>query len=82
MFLSVKELELKKLRFDVAFAPGEIDFSDSRLRQVTPLAAKGSAELLGNTLGGVAMVALLNHAPLAVELFSGSESPENFREGK
>ncbi len=37
--------------------------------------------LLGNTIGGVAMVALLNHAPLAVEL-SGSESPETFREGK
>jgi formate/nitrite transporter FocA (FNT family) len=37
--------------------------------------------LLGNTVGGVAMVALLNHAPLAVEL-SGSESPETFREGK
>jgi formate/nitrite transporter FocA (FNT family) len=36
--------------------------------------------LLGNTIGGVAMVALLNHAPLAVEL-SGSESPETFREG-
>ena len=35
--------------------------------------------LLGNTIGGVAMVALLNHAPLAVEL-SGSESPETFRE--
>jgi formate/nitrite transporter FocA (FNT family) len=36
--------------------------------------------LLGNTIGGVAMVALLNHAPLAVEL-SGSESPETFRGG-
>jgi len=36
--------------------------------------------LLGNTIGGVAMVALLNHAPLAVEI-SGSESPETFREG-
>ncbi len=35
--------------------------------------------LLGNTIGGVAMVALLNHAPLAVEL-SGAESPETFRE--
>jgi formate/nitrite transporter FocA (FNT family) len=35
--------------------------------------------LLGNTIGGVAMVALLNHAPLAVEL-SGSESTETFRE--
>ena len=37
--------------------------------------------LLGNTIGGVAMVALLNHAPLAVEL-SVAESPETFREGK
>ena len=53
MFLSVKELELKKLRFDVAFAPGEIDFSDSRLRQGTPLRTNGSAELLGNTLGEI-----------------------------
>jgi formate/nitrite transporter FocA (FNT family) len=37
--------------------------------------------LLGNTIGGVAMVALLNNAPLAAEL-SGSESPETFRKGK
>ena len=37
--------------------------------------------LLGNTIGGVAMVALLNHAPLAVEL-TGIKSPENFRESK
>ena len=36
--------------------------------------------LLGNTIGGVAMVALLNHAPLAVEL-AGTTSRENFREG-
>ena len=36
--------------------------------------------LLGNTIGGVAMVALLNHAPLAVEI-SGSGSPDTFREG-
>jgi uncharacterized protein len=53
VFLSVKELELKKVRFDVAFPPGEIDFSDSPLRQVTPLNARGSAELLGNTLGEI-----------------------------
>ena len=37
--------------------------------------------LLGNTIGGVAMVALLNHVPLAMEL-SVSESPETFREGR
>jgi formate/nitrite transporter FocA (FNT family) len=29
--------------------------------------------LLGNTIGGVGMVALLNHAPLAVEL-EGSDT--------
>ena len=34
--------------------------------------------LLGNVIGGVAMVAILNHAPLAVEL-EGAESHETFR---
>ncbi len=53
MFLSVQELELRKVHFDVTFPPGEIDFLDQRLRQVTPLAAEGSAELLGNTLGEI-----------------------------
>ncbi len=50
MFLSVQELEVKKVRFDVAFPPGEISFSDVGLTQVTPLEAQGSAELLDNTL--------------------------------
>ena len=53
MFFSVKELELKKVRFDVAFPPGEIDFSGDGLEQVTPLEAQGSAELLANTLGEI-----------------------------
>jgi uncharacterized protein len=53
VFLSVKELDVKQVRFDVAFPPGEIDFSDARLRQATPLSTKGSAELLGNTLGEI-----------------------------
>jgi uncharacterized protein len=52
LFLSVKELELKKVRFDVAFAPGEIQY-DPGLSQTTPLEAQGSAELLANTLGEV-----------------------------
>jgi formate/nitrite transporter FocA (FNT family) len=30
--------------------------------------------LLGNSIGGVALTALLNHAPLAVELREGGES--------
>jgi len=35
--------------------------------------------LIGNTIGGVAMVALLNHAPLAPEL-EGADSQSTFRE--
>jgi uncharacterized protein len=51
MFLSVKELELRKVRFDETFEPGQIDFSGEDLEQATPLAAKGTAELLANTDG-------------------------------
>lgn len=53
MFFSVKELELKKVRFDVTFPPGEIEYYDGRLRQATPLEAEGLAELLSNTLGEI-----------------------------
>ncbi len=55
MFISVKELELKKVHFEVAFPPGEIDYVDDgdRLRQATPLQAEGSAELLPHTLGEI-----------------------------
>lgn len=53
MFFSIQELELKKVRFDVTFAPGEVEYYDPRLRQATPLEAQGSAELLGNTLGEI-----------------------------
>jgi len=55
VFISVKELELKKVHFEVAFPPGEIEFVDDgdRLRQATPLQAEGSAELLPHTLGEI-----------------------------
>lgn len=53
MFFSVQELEIKKVRFEAAFPPGEIDFSDVGLAQATPLEAVGSAELLANTLGEI-----------------------------
>ncbi|HEX5230025.1 MAG TPA: DUF177 domain-containing protein [Bryobacteraceae bacterium] len=55
MFISVQELELKKVHFDVAFPPGEIDFQDDgdRLKQATPLQAEGAAELLPHTLGEI-----------------------------
>jgi len=55
VFISVKELELKKVHFEVAFPPGEIDYVDDgdRLGQATPLQAEGSAELLPYTLGEI-----------------------------
>jgi uncharacterized protein len=55
VFISVKELELKKVHFDVAFPPGEIEFHDDgdRLSQASPLQAEGSAELLPHTLGEI-----------------------------
>ena len=53
MFLSVKEMELRKIRFDESFAPGQIDFSGESLEQETPLRASGSAELLPHTGGEV-----------------------------
>jgi uncharacterized protein len=55
VFISVQELELKKVLFDVAFPPGEIEFFDDgdRLTQASPLQAEGSAELLPHTLGEI-----------------------------
>ncbi|PWT98564.1 MAG: DNA-binding protein [Terriglobia bacterium] len=53
MFLSVKEMEVRKVRFDETFAPGQIDFSGEDLDQGSPLHAVGSAELLANTGGEV-----------------------------
>ena len=53
MFFSIKELELRKARFEEIFEPGRIDFSDAGIRQVSPLRAKGVAELLPHTDGEV-----------------------------
>jgi uncharacterized protein len=52
VFFSIRDLELKKVYFDVTFAAGEIDYLD-RLRQVAPVETHGSAELLANTLGEI-----------------------------
>jgi uncharacterized protein len=46
MLFSVRELELKPIRFDLAYAAGEIDFLEEGVTQVGPLAVKGVAELL------------------------------------
>jgi uncharacterized protein len=53
MFLSVKEMEVRKVRFDETFQPGEIDFSSDQVTQAGPLHAEGVAELLANTDGEV-----------------------------
>ncbi len=53
MFFSVKELEVKKIVFDETFPPGEIQFTDASLKQVKPLHAEGTAELLAHTDGEV-----------------------------
>ncbi|MBZ5606897.1 MAG: DUF177 domain-containing protein [Acidobacteriia bacterium] len=60
MFFNVKELEIKKVVFETAFPPGEIDFSDVGLSQATALEASGSAELLANTLGEIRIRGRLN----------------------
>jgi len=53
MLLSVKEMEVRKVRFDETFQPGEIDFSFAGVRQAAPLRVDGIAELLANTEGEV-----------------------------
>ena len=53
MFFSVRDLELRKAHFEVAYSPGEIEFQEPKLRQSSPLEAEGTAELLGNSLGEI-----------------------------
>jgi uncharacterized protein len=53
MFLSIKEMELRKIRFDETFPPGELDFKEDQIEQAGPLQAQGTAELLANTEGEV-----------------------------
>lgn len=53
MFLSVKELELRKIRFDETLQPGRIDFSGEDLEQSSSLNAAGSAEVLAHSDGEV-----------------------------
>jgi len=53
MLLSVKEMEVRKVRFDETFQPGEIDFSSAGVRQSGALHVEGVAELLANTDGEI-----------------------------
>src|SRR5450432_2530817 len=51
MFLSVKEMELRKVRFDETLQPGQIDFVGENLVQSAPLHAVGVAEYLEHSDG-------------------------------
>src|ERR1039457_5936111 len=51
MFLSVKEMELRKVRFDETLQPGRIDFAGEDLVQTSPLHAVGLGELLAHSDG-------------------------------
>lgn len=53
MFLSVKEMELRKIRFDETFEPGQIDFSGEEIEQSSPLKATGVAALLAHSEGEI-----------------------------
>ena len=53
MFLNIKEMELRRVRFDEFFEPGEIDFSDTGLRQATAIHTEGSAKVLEHSGGEV-----------------------------
>ena len=53
MFLSIQEMELRKIRFDETFAPQDLDFQQDEIWQAGPLHAQGTAELLANTEGEI-----------------------------
>ena len=51
MFLSVKQLELRKISFDKVFEAGQIEFAGEDLELGSPLHVTGVAELLEETGG-------------------------------
>jgi uncharacterized protein len=53
MFLNIKEMEVRRIRFDETFEPGQIDFSDTGLRQASGVHAEGSASILDNSGGEI-----------------------------
>jgi uncharacterized protein len=52
VLLSLQELELRPVHFDVNIPAGEIDY-DNQLKQTSRLHAKGVAELVNNSLGEI-----------------------------
>lgn len=63
MFLSVKDLALRKVHFVKDFSPGEINFLEDTIRQVTPLHVEGEADLVTESLAEIRI-----QGKLAVEM--------------
>lgn len=55
MFISLQQLELRKIEFEESYAPGEIELVED-VQQTSPLTAKGYAELLEEHHGGKLVV--------------------------
>jgi uncharacterized protein len=53
MLLSIKEMEVRKLRFAETWDANAFDFSDPGIRNKTPVVAEGVAELLAHTGGEI-----------------------------
>ncbi|MBV9296719.1 MAG: DUF177 domain-containing protein [Acidobacteriaceae bacterium] len=59
MFISLHELELRTVRFNVDIPAGEIDY-DSKITQSSPLHTEGTAKLLNHSLGEIRVEGDLN----------------------
>ena len=53
MFFHVRDLEIRAGHFDVEIPAGQIDFQDPKLRQLTPLRARGKVQLMSDMLGEI-----------------------------
>ena len=53
MFFSVKEMEVRKIRFDETFRTGQIDFAGDELEQESLLRVAGEAALAPHSSGEV-----------------------------
>ena len=54
MFISLQQLEIRNVPFNVDVPPGEVDF-DAQLRQSSSLHSEGTAQLLSGSLGEIRM---------------------------
>ena len=68
MFLSVKEMEVRKFRFDEVFRAGQIDFAGDELELGSPLHATGEAALLPHSSGEIRI-----HGRLGVEVVAACD---------